>query len=139
MPRFAYLPVVTEADLARIGPVGDPVFLKQPFSVFQVLSGGMAYQYLGQITASGYAFIVDRYDFGGDLGVQNNVLGIEHLSGITGNTENGIRYERYLYVKGYGMAYAGGWEDANCRAGISCTGTYTNPVPGGFALPYIKR
>jgi len=143
IPNYAYLPVVTEEEFSHIGPIGDTVFTLSPFQVWYVYNSNYS-QYIGSITSSGYAFILDSYDFGGTIGLQRNILGIEHLGGYPQGAKDpakAIRYERYLFVQGLGMVYAGGWEDGPCRQApslSSCTGNYSVPAPGATVWRYTN-
>ncbi len=97
---------------------------------------------LGPIFHREYAFIAASVNFGGDLGVQQNVLVYETESTGTQPTgfNGGERMERYFYVMGYGRVREQGHEDTVCRANrtaANCDGIYDAMFPATPAIfPY---
>ncbi len=89
----------------------------------------------GSITSSGKIFLIDTYDFGGDVGVQHDVLVYEGVGGYptdaplaTISPWGTMRMERYLFVKGKGYYQEDGIEDLDCRQNPSvktCNGIYS--------------
>lgn len=89
----------------------------------------------GSIVHSGKIFLLESYDFGGDVGVQQDVLVYEGLGGYPTDQPlsqvsawNAIRMERYLFVKGKGYYQEDGIEDPDCRDSTStttCNGIYS--------------
>ncbi len=106
-------------------------------------------QLLGSIWHRQWAFVAPSINFGGTLGVQYNVLVIEH-EGMDGNynpialgLNAGVRLERYWFVPGYGKVRQAGAEDSDCRSAIIagnpvnntiCNGVFDNTGNGGLIL-----
>lgn len=140
MPVSADLPILPAAAISpQRATQGVPYHVSlQPVWVnpldattCAVKSGGSS------IIFSSKTFIIDKYDFGGDIGMRTNVLVTELPQGYptgTTNPDNAIRFERYFFVKELGMpAMEEGWEDPDCRDSMSlatCNGEYTRAGPG---------
>jgi hypothetical protein len=109
-------------------------FVPRAFDPATGLSGASA----GSIFHRTWAYLLSSYNFGGNIGLQSNVLVIEAES-IGGPTcreglGGGTRLERYMYIRGLGLAYAEGRTNPACVAAPSvatCTGIYTQPDPNG--------
>lgn len=84
-----------------------------------------------------FAFIAAQVNFGGTLGVQNNVLVYESEFGDNSlNMVNGGQFfERYYYVRGYGRVRMSFGIDSNCTLATpsGCDGAYTS-VSGSGAI-----
>jgi hypothetical protein len=140
MPLFVDLPVLPASTVrdTSVNPQGRLMFAHRPFHANQIdmnsckiVPGGG-----GPNNQSISAYIVDRFDFGGDIGARENVLVLEEVSGIPAGSPTplgGQRMERYWFVQGLGYVREEGWEDPTCRANVSaatCTGSYTKAEPG---------
>jgi hypothetical protein len=146
MPVTANLPIVPASTFVetRVTLAGTRTFQFQGFFVHGVdpttcAVGGS----WGQIITSSWFFILDSFDFGGDLGVQQNVLVVETLSGYPAGSidpTHAMRLERYFFIKGFGMAREEGFEDYPCRANntaATCTGRFDQPSPGAATWCYL--
>ncbi len=87
--------------------------------------------FIGSIKHRQWMFVAARVDFGGDLGVQENVLVIEEeaVGGALDPTNfgGGKNLERYWFVRGYGQASQTLWTDTDCAANpsqLTCNGNY---------------
>jgi hypothetical protein len=139
MPLSIDLPVLpaTAVSNMRVTDAGEPMFSGKHFYVNSIDPMSCRIQSSdGPTPNSAKAFVVDSYDFGGDIGVQNDVLVLEGVGGVPAGSENqfhGQRLERYWFVKGYGYVREEGWDDPSCRANptpSNCNGNYTKSAPG---------
>jgi hypothetical protein len=92
---------------------------------------------IGNIWDRTWAYVLSSFDFGGDIGVQSNVLVYE--SEAIGDSVSpygfggGERLERYIFVRGFGIVYQEGQESSNCRSvhdAVHCDGSYPVAAPG---------
>lgn len=73
-------------------------------------SQSCAQTYVGAISTITFAVVADSINFGGDIGVQNDVLIIDEIQ-MGGGTKH---IERYFYAKGYGrIREASAWDNNN--------------------------
>lgn len=84
---------------------------------------------IGPIWNRVWSYVLADFDFGGDVGLQTNVLVTENEgTGVDPlGFDGGERLERYFFVRGYGRIKQSGREDADCRVNqdaISCDGEY---------------
>lgn len=131
MPLNGMLPVLnTTPSNTGVTPGAQAVFSWQRGDVrimdwFDGAQGGV----IGPIWRRAWWYVLEQFDFGGDVGLQSNVLvaefeatGVNPL-GFTG----GERLERYFFVPGFGRLKQSGREDTDCRLNhdaLSCEGTY---------------
>ena len=137
-PLSAYLPVLPASAINRhlVTEEGLDVQMKQtfwwnPISYETCQPTATA----GNITSSGKIFLLESYDFGGDVGVQQDVLVYEGVGGYPTdvplaqlNPWGTMRMERFLFVKGKGYYQEDGIEDPDCRDTPSqqtCNGIYS--------------
>jgi len=90
---------------------------------------------IGTIWHKVYAFLLDSYDFKGDLGLQIVVFGITEVE-----TDNpgvgGERFETYLYARGWGRGMEQGYDTRNPSAGVSLT-LWNLRLAGGYSVPEV--
>lgn len=87
----------------------------------------------GTVQHSLFLYVVPSYDFGGVIGVRQNVLIFEAVSGYMHPTDwprRGVRLERYYADRVLGIISQEGFEDATCLNGGDCLEHYTTPAPG---------
>jgi hypothetical protein len=94
---------------------------------------------IGDIWGRTWAYLLSSYNFGGTIGVQNNVLVVEGESMGDGFCHDGFgggsRFERYMYARGLGLLYAEGRDNIACGnspTAANCNGVYLTldpPVP----------
>jgi hypothetical protein len=132
------LPVLDALGSDRVTPGAVPLHGWQLFDVRNFKPDWSSGPLVGTLRHRTWAFLLSRYTFSGNLGTQENVLVIESESigeavppdGLGG----GVRLERYLYVRGFGLVYGEGREDPDCEAApgaATCDGVYPriNPAP----------
>lgn len=88
---------------------------------------------LGTIQHSLFLYMVPSYDFGGIIGVRQNVVIYEAVSGYMHSDDwprRGVRLERYYADQVLGIVRQEGFEDATCMSGGACLEQYTTPAPG---------
>jgi hypothetical protein len=105
---------------------------------------------IGDILHRTWAFLLQSYNFGGNIGMQSNVLVVEGESLGASFCHDGFgggsRFERYMYIRGLGLAYEEGWDNLACRMtpnAVNCNGVYaddhqavtlTNQLAGDLAI-----
>ena len=158
VPRYPTVPQISGASIPMeaVQRVPDGMKLATPYAggkwqAFQVhavnVSAGTCTEFaaeLGTIWHRVWLGIADRFDFGGAIGVQTDVLVLdeEEWSVSSGGAPpsdlpGGMRLERYLYPKGaWGRSVQLGAENAACRANpmdaSACNGSYT--LQGGVVF-----
>lgn len=142
------LPIVkaSDLDIHKVTPVGVDFARLRTFYSNKINPNTCEVASVGDAgVTSNRGFIVDSYDFGGNLGVQKNVFVIEGVGGTpTGATDpfKGMRFERYFVARGYGAVIEEGYEDTACvnnPTPASCQGSYSTPSPGRTPWNYISQ
>lgn len=137
------LPVLASMGSDRVTPGAALLHDWQPFDVRNFKPDWTSGPRIGTIRHRTWAYLLASHTFTGNLGIHDNVLVIETESGgdvvRAPGVGGGSRLERYIFVRGIGLAYAEGREAPDCGASpgaATCNGAYAkiHPAAARFTL-----